>query len=65
MGSTRLEDWEYDRYPEFVGEGTGDQRAFMGAICAVKKTSFDGVDCVDDGDETATGKVRGTRCPLL
>ena len=58
MGSARLEDWEYQRYPDFVATGTGDQRAIMGAICATKKTSFDGVDCVSEGDATATGTVR-------
>ena len=28
----------------------------MGAICSVKKASFDGVDCVGE-DPTATGTV--------
>lgn len=31
----------------------------MGAICAVKKAAFDGVDCVG-GDDTATGTVRSS-----
>lgn len=53
-----MEDWESQRYPDFVTTGTGDQRAIMEAICAAKKTSFDGVDCVGEGDETATGMVR-------
>ncbi|CAN0221443.1 unnamed protein product [Pylaiella littoralis] len=57
VGSTRLDSWDSQRYPDFVGEGTGDQKAIMGAICAVKKTSFDGVDCVG-GEETATGTVK-------
>eukprot|EP00903_Cladosiphon_okamuranus_P010016 g9498.t1 len=47
---------ENQMYPVFVATGTGDQRAIMGSICAAKKTSLDGVDCVDDGDETVTGK---------
>lgn len=57
VGSTWLEDWNSQRYPDFVAEGTGDQKAIMGAICAVKKASFDGVDCVG-GDDAATGTVR-------
>ena len=48
--------WYGSLYPDFVGEGTGDQEAIMGAICAVKKASFDGVDCVDE-DAEATGTV--------
>eukprot|EP00752_Nemacystus_decipiens_P013409 g11873.t1 len=57
VGSTRVEDWDYQRYPDFVALGTGDQRSIMEAICTVKKTSFDGVDCAGEGDETATGTV--------
>ncbi|CAM9695160.1 unnamed protein product [Ectocarpus sp. 6 AP-2014] len=56
VGSTYVESWRSDRYPDFVAEGTGDQKAIMGAICAVKKASFDGVDCVG-GDDAATGEV--------
>lgn len=55
-----MNDWDSSRYPDFVGAGTSDQLAIMGAICAVKKTTFDGVDCVGDGDATATGKVRSS-----
>lgn len=40
-----------------MAEGTGDQKAIMGAICAVKKAYFDGVGCVS-GDDAATGTVR-------
>lgn len=60
VGSTFIERWTQltDRYPDFVAEGTGDQKTIMEAICAVKKASFDGVDCVG-GDDTATGTVRG------
>ena len=56
VGSANLEVWGSPRYPDFVAEGTGDQKAIMGAICAVKKASFDGVDCVGV-DDTATGTV--------
>lgn len=56
VGSTRIEEWTGIRYPDFVGAGTGDQKAIQEAICSVKKASFDGVDCVG-GDPTATGKV--------
>ncbi|CAN0365496.1 unnamed protein product, partial [Ectocarpus fasciculatus] len=57
VGSTYVESWQSSfRYPDFVAEGTGDQKAIMGAICAVKKASFDGVDCVG-GDDAATGEV--------
>eukprot|EP00752_Nemacystus_decipiens_P014959 g13318.t1 len=56
VGSTWLEDWGFQRYPDFVAEGSGDQKAIMGAICAVKKAYFDGVDCVG-GEDTATGTV--------
>lgn len=52
-----MEDWTGDTYPDFVTEGTGDQKAIMAAICAVKKASFDGCDCGDDGDAAATGTV--------
>lgn len=48
-----------------MGEGTGDQKAIMGAICAVKKTSFDGVNCAGEGDETVTGKVRSRRACIV
>ena len=61
-----IEYWDGDGYPEFVAEGTGDQHAINGAICAVKKATYDGTDCVG-GDDTATGTVRRsgekvTRC---
>lgn len=56
VGSAYIEQWSSPRYPDFVGEGTGDRKAIMEAICAVKKASFDGLDCVG-GDETATGMV--------
>ncbi|CAM9670164.1 unnamed protein product [Ascophyllum nodosum] len=56
VGTTRMRYWYGSLYPDFVGEGTGDQEAIMGAICAVKKASFDGVDCVDE-DAEATGTV--------
>lgn len=42
--------------PDFIGEGTGDQVAINGALCAATKGSFDGVSCVG-GDGTATGTV--------
>ena len=56
MGSPRIEEWYGRLYPDFVGEGRSDQEAIMGAICSVKKASFDGVDCVGE-DPTATGTV--------
>lgn len=62
MGSTYIEDWDSDRYPDFVAERTGDQKAIMGAICAAKKASFDGVDCVGE-DPAATGTVRASWSP--
>ena len=55
-----IEYWEGDAYPDFVAEGTGDQHAINGAICAVKKATYDGTDCVG-GDDTATGTVRRHR----
>ncbi|CAM9236986.1 unnamed protein product, partial [Sphacelaria rigidula] len=57
VGSTFIENWYSDRYPDFVTEGKSDQKAIMSAICAVKKASFDGVDCVGE-DPDATGEVR-------
>ena len=57
VASTYHDNWSSDRYPDFVTEGTGDQKAIMEAICKVKKASFDGVDCVG-GDDAATGTVR-------
>ena len=60
MGSTRIPYWiSGTRYPDFVAEGTGDQKAIMGAICAVKRAEFDGVDCVG-ADPIATGTVRNS-----
>ena len=56
VASTNLEEWGTPTYPDFVAMGSGDQKAIMGAICAVKKASFDGVDCIG-GDESATGTV--------
>ncbi|CAM9126140.1 unnamed protein product [Scytosiphon promiscuus] len=56
VGSTLIEYWSGNAYPDFVGTGTGDQAAINGAICAVKKASYDGVDCVG-GDDAATGTV--------
>lgn len=58
MGSTYIESWNTskNKYPDFVAEGSGDQRAIMGAICGVKQASFDGVDCVGE-DDAATGTV--------
>lgn len=66
VGSTFIERWtsQTDRYPDFVAEGTGDQKTIMEAICTVKKASFDGVDCVG-GDDSATGTVRPPPSPLL
>lgn len=57
MGSTYSTIWRGWTYPDFVAEGSGDQKAIMGAICGVKQGSFDGVDCVG-GDDAATGTVR-------
>lgn len=56
MASTRIEYWEGDPYPDFVGEGTSDQHAINAAICAAKKGSYDGSDCVGM-DNAATGTV--------
>ncbi|CAM9160433.1 unnamed protein product [Ectocarpus sp. 4 AP-2014] len=56
VGSTFIEYWGGDGYPDFVGSGSGDQNAINGAICAVKKGTYDGVSCVDM-DDTATGTV--------
>lgn len=64
VGSTLLEEWGSQRYPDFVAEGSGDQKAIMGAICAVKKASFDGVDCVG-GDDAATGTVSEGFCSMI
>lgn len=64
LGSTAIEDWQSsDRYPDFVTEGTGDQKVIMEAICTIKKATFDGVDCVG-GDAEATGSVREGFGPL-
>ena len=62
VGSSRIEYWNSPLYPDAVGDGRSDQEAIMGAICAVKKATFDGVDCVDE-DAEATGTVRQT-CSL-
>ncbi|CAM9430682.1 unnamed protein product, partial [Ectocarpus sp. 13 AM-2016] len=55
VGSTFIEYWGGE-YPDFMGSGSGDQNAINGAICAVKKGTYDGVNCVDM-DDTATGTV--------
>ncbi|CAN0303751.1 unnamed protein product, partial [Ectocarpus sp. 12 AP-2014] len=55
VGSTFIEYWG-GAYPDFMGSGSGDQDAINGAICAVKKGTYDGVNCVDM-DDTATGTV--------
>lgn len=55
-----IESWEGDDYPDFVTEGTADQHAINEAICAVKKASYDGVDCAG-GDDTATGPTGTVR----
>ena len=59
MGTTLIEDWTSERFPDFVSDGTGDQKAINAAICAVKKADYDGTDCVG-GDEAATGTVRAS-----
>lgn len=56
MGSTFIERWETDRYPDFVAVGSSDQKTIMEAICFVKGDTLEGVDCVG-GDESATGTV--------
>ncbi|CAN0405209.1 unnamed protein product, partial [Ascophyllum nodosum] len=56
VASTFIETWENALYPDFVAERSGDQAAIMQAICAAKKASFDGVDCVGE-DAAATGTV--------
>lgn len=56
VGSTFIETWYSDRYPDFVAEGASDQKTIMAAICAAKKASFDGEDCVGE-DAAATGTV--------
>ena len=59
MASPRIEEWSGSLYPDFVGEGRNDQEAIMGAICALKKASFNGVDCVGE-DAEANGTVKQT-----
>eukprot|EP00752_Nemacystus_decipiens_P014962 g13321.t1 len=59
VGSTFIERWNTQQYPDFVALGSSDQMTIMEAICTVKKASFDGVDCVG-GDDTATGTVGST-----
>ena len=61
VGSAMIEDWSGDAYPDFVAEGTGDQHTINAAICAVKKATYDGADCVG-GDDSATGTVRLFSC---
>lgn len=56
IGSAAVNDWSGHRYPEFIAEGSGDQKAIMGAICKIKDATFDGVNCVG-GDPDATGEV--------
>ena len=56
VASTFIEAWEDALYPDFVAERSGDQATIMEAICAAKKASFDGVDCVRE-DAAATGTV--------
>ncbi|CAM9647481.1 unnamed protein product [Ectocarpus fasciculatus] len=56
VGSTFIAKWYGHGYPDFVGEGTGDHNPINAAICAVKKGTFDGVDCFDM-DDSATGTV--------
>lgn len=51
-----IDEWPGIGYPDFVAEGSGDQVAINGAICAAKKATFDGVDCVGV-DDAATGTV--------
>ena len=61
VGSTRIEYWPRGPYPDFVAEGTSDQHVLNAAICAVKKATYDGVDCVG-GDDAATGTVCSVSC---
>ncbi|CAM9622988.1 unnamed protein product [Ectocarpus sp. 6 AP-2014] len=56
VGSTFIPEWYGHGDPDFVGQGTGDQNAINAAICAVKKGTYDGVDCVGM-DDSATGTV--------
>ncbi|CAN0221506.1 unnamed protein product [Pylaiella littoralis] len=57
VGSTFIERWETDRYPDFVAVGSSDQETIMEAICFVKGDTLEGVDCVG-GDESATGTTQ-------
>lgn len=56
MASTLINEWPGIGLPDFIGEGSGDQVAINGAVCAAKKGSFDGTGCVGM-DEAATGTV--------
>ena len=50
------EQWRGIGLPDFIGEGSGDQVAINGAMCAAKRGSFDGTGCVGI-DEAVTGTV--------
>lgn len=56
MASTLINEWPGIGLPDFIGEGSGDQVAINGAVCAAKKGSFDGTGCVGM-DEAVTGTV--------
>lgn len=57
VGSTATDNWALiDQYPDFIAEGSSDQKTIMEAICTVKKATFDGVNCVG-GDPDASGEV--------
>ncbi|CAM9731123.1 unnamed protein product [Ectocarpus sp. 12 AP-2014] len=56
VGSTFIEFWGGNGLPDIVGTSSGDQNAINGAVCAVKKGTHDGVDCIDM-DDTAKGTV--------
>lgn len=56
MVSTTIVEWNV--VPDYIGDGSGDHKAIMMAICDGIGEGFDGTDC--DGVVTGTPEVGNT-----
>ena len=50
MAATTIFDWGI--IPDIIGDGVSEQQEIMTAICENKGSTFDGIDCVGELDDS-------------
>ena len=50
MAATTIFDWGI--IPDIIGDGVSEQQEIMTAICENKGSTFDGMDCVGELDDS-------------